>query len=96
MILVIVEFSVTPENVSDTVAALEIDAAAARAMKGCVAFRSLSTQGSPDKLVLVEEWEDVESFEVYKASDAFAAAMATIKPVMVGAPVSRAFEATLA
>lgn len=96
MILVIVEFSVTSENISDTVAALEVDAAAARTMKGCAAFRSLSTQGNPEKLVLVEEWEDMESFEAYKASDAFAAAMATIKPVMVGAPVSRAFDATLA
>ncbi len=96
MILVIVEFSVAAKNIPNTVAALEIDAEAARTMKGCTAFQSLSTQGNPDKLVLLEEWEDMESFEAYKASDAFAAAMATIKPVMVGAPISRAFEATLA
>lgn len=96
MIIVIVEFEVATENLPVTIAALEIDAVAARAMEGCVAFRSLSTQSDAKKLVLVEEWESQERFEAYKASDAFAAAMATIKPVMVGAPISRAFNATLA
>lgn len=96
MIVVVVEFEVASENLPATIAALEVDAAVARSMKGCVAFRSLSTQSDAEKLILVEEWEDTESFEAYKASDAFAAAMATITPVMVGAPISRAFEATLA
>lgn len=96
MIVVIVEFEVAPDALLNTIAALEKDAVAARAMRGCLAFRSLSTQNDITRLVLVEEWEDIESFEMYKTSDAFAAAMATIKPVLIGAPSSRTFIATLA
>lgn len=95
MLIVIVDVDVIPNKVTETVAALEKDRAAALVMQGCRAFRSCARNGHPDKIVLVEEWEDAASFEAYKSSPAFAAAMATIKPVMAGPPVSRAFTATL-
>ena len=95
MFIAIVEVDIKPEAVADTVAALEKDRAAALSMPGCLAFRSCAINGAPAKIVLVEEWEDAASFEAYKASPAFAEAMGTIKPVMAGAPVSRAFNATL-
>ncbi len=96
MLIVIVDVDIKPEAVDDTVAALEKDRKAALAMPGCLAFRSCAINGAPAKIVLVEEWEDAASFAAYKETAAFAEAMETIKPVMVGAPTSRAFLAELA
>ena len=95
MLIAIVDVDIMPNKVSETVAALEKDRAQALAMPGCLAFRSCALNDHPDKIVLVEEWKDAESFAAYKASTAFSEAMATIKPVMVGAPVTRSFISTL-
>ncbi len=96
MLIIIVDVDIKPEAVAETVAALETDRAKALAMPGCLAFRSCAINGAPAKIVLVEEWEDAAAFAAYKESEAYATAMATIKPVMVGTPTSRAFEAKLA
>ncbi len=65
-------------------------------MKGCLAFVPFTDPSGPGALGVLHEWETADDFAAYAASAGFAAAGRALRPLMVGAPVSRRFDAQLA
>jgi quinol monooxygenase YgiN len=65
------------------------------AMPGNVAFRVYASREDESRVTIVHEWEDEASFDGYLASASFARFGEAIRPIIVGAPVSRRFRAEL-
>lgn len=95
MIIAIVDFDVAPETRSDALEVLIGDGAEASALPGNLGFRTFTNAGSKSHVGLMHEWADAAAFEGYLQSAGFAAVGAKLRPMMVGAPVSRRFEAVL-
>ncbi len=94
MLIVIVDFTVAPENASLAKTTLGIEAPIARALPGNLSYSVWTCPDQPGKLRLMHEWTDVPSFNAYKASAAFKSAGAVLFPLMIGKPSSRTFEAS--
>jgi len=62
---------------------------------GCRQFRAFVDPVEPDRFLLYEEWDDVESFERYKGSTYFADAGSVLMPAIAGAPDSAYYTAEL-
>lgn len=64
-----------------------------RAMKGCIAFYPFFDLSNDEVFGVVHEWESAEDFATYTASDAFKTFGAAVRPLMIGKPDSRRFQA---
>ena len=87
-------FAVQPELSQNALDALLAEVPVVRQMKGCIMFVPFVDPTVPGGLGVVHEWETPEDFAAYLASPTFAAAGATLRPMMTGTPVSRRFDAT--
>lgn len=96
MIIAMVEFEMAAEDQAKVLEVLAADSVAAQKLEGCLGFKTLRLAGSKSGWVFIEEWQDIAAFEAYKASPGFARMGGALKPLMLGPPRSRAFEATLA
>lgn len=94
-ILALIDVTVAPDKRAEAQAILDIDAAEAREMPGNVAFDVLTDPHAPGRLRLEHGWSDAASFEGYLASDAFARALAGLKPLMIAPPISQRLVTTL-
>lgn len=66
-----------------------------RAMPGNIAYRVYAAREDDTAVAVVHEWDDEASFAGYLRSDSFAQSGVKIRPLMIGAPVSRRFNADL-
>ena len=96
MIIVIVEFDIAPVNQPSALKVFAQDENAARGMAGCEAFTVAQVAGSETGMILVEEWASMGDFETYKASAGFARVGKALGQMMLSAPRSRTFEASIA
>lgn len=95
MLIAHLRFTVSPEDRLKALDALMQGARVVRAMKGCVAFYPFYDPEDDSVLGVVHEWESEADFSAYGSSDAFKAFGAVLRPMMIGAPVSRRFRADL-
>lgn len=95
MYIAIVDFYVSPENRDAALSALLTEVATVHAMDGCKTFRPYIDPQSETHVGVLHEWETQDGFNGYLASDMFAKAGATLRPMMTGAPSSRRYTAEL-
>ncbi len=95
MLVAHVLFKVAPADRSRALDALLAEAPGVRAMAGCLAFVPFADPGDPGGLGIVHEWQSGDEFGAYTGSSGFAKVQATLRPMMVGQPVSRRFDARL-
>lgn len=95
MLIAHVTFPVSSENRTLAIDTLTKEIADVRAMTGCVAFVPFLDPTNETDVGVLHEWESADDFAAYIASDSFAAIGAVLRPIMVGLPVSKRFDATL-
>ncbi|MEV0201017.1 antibiotic biosynthesis monooxygenase [Nonomuraea sp. NPDC050691] len=95
MIIAIVDFDTAAADRAAALAHLDSERDQVRAMPGNLAYQAYASRQDETRVTIVHEWEDEESFAGYLKSDAFARSGEVIRPMMVGAPVSRRFRAEL-
>ncbi|MET1073272.1 MAG: putative quinol monooxygenase [Umezawaea sp.] len=95
MFIAIVDFSTTPEDRPAALAQFDAERDAVRAMPGNLAFQVHASREDGGRITVVHEWEDDASFDGYLGSGSFARFGESVRPMMVGAPVSRRFRAEL-
>ncbi len=95
MLIAHLRFAVAPEYRQKALDALTIDAPKVRAMNGCVAFVPFFDLTDDTALGVMHEWESDTDFAAYTASEPFKRFGATIRPMMIGTPVSKRFRAEL-
>ncbi len=94
MLIVIVDFTVAPENAGLAQSTLADEAPIARALSGNLGYSVWVDPKQPGKLRLMHEWADIADFDAYKTSAVFKSAGRVLFPLMVGKPLSRAFQAS--
>ncbi|HEX5204132.1 MAG TPA: antibiotic biosynthesis monooxygenase [Actinoplanes sp.] len=95
MFIAILDFSTTAADRPAALAQLDRERTEVRAMPGNLAFRVYAGREDDTQVTLVHEWRDDESFAGYLGSASFARSGEVLRPMMVGAPVSRRFRADL-
>ena len=95
MLIAILDFATAVTDRPAALAQLDSERDQVRTMPGNIAYRVYASREDDTTVTVVHEWEDVESFQPYVASEAFARSGAALRPMMTGAPVSRRFHAEL-
>jgi quinol monooxygenase YgiN len=93
--IAILDFNTAATDRLDALAQLDGEYDGVRAMPGNVAFRVYASRGDDTGVTVVHEWDDEASFVGYLGSAAFARSGEVLRPMMIGAPVSRRFQAEL-
>ena len=93
MIVIRVKLHVKPEEKARFLDFLPEDIKATRAMPGNQRFEVYKSVDEEDTFLLYEEWDTLENFHAYKASDHFKQAGGVLFPMMVGEPDSAYFQA---
>ncbi len=68
------------------------EAVTARQLAGCVQYAFLEDVGDPLRVLLYEEWSTRATFDAYRGSSLFAAAGATLRPMLTEPPKSAYYE----
>ncbi|GFE64064.1 putative quinol monooxygenase [Litoreibacter roseus] len=95
MLIAHITFKLAPENRSPALEALIAEAEGVCAMAGCQTFIPFLHPTDHTCVGIIHEWDTRESFSAYIASPAFAALGNALRPLMIGPPVSKRFDATL-
>jgi quinol monooxygenase YgiN len=95
VIIAIVDFSTAVTDRPAALAQLDRERDQVRALPGNLAFRVYASREDQAAVTVVHEWDDETSFAGYLESDSFARSGEVLRPLMVGAPVSRRFRAQL-
>ena len=95
MFIAIVDFRTAATDRPAAVAQFHREGDRVRAMPGNIAFRVYAALEDDTAVAVVHEWDDEASFTGYLRSDSFAQLSDVIRPMMIGAPVSRRFRAEL-
>ncbi|MFC8800779.1 putative quinol monooxygenase [Promicromonospora sp. NPDC057138] len=95
MFIAILDFSTAATDRPTALAQFDAEADQVRAMPGNIAFRVYAARENDTAIAVVHEWDDEASFADYLGSDSFARSGQAIRPMMIGAPVSRRFHANL-
>ena len=95
MFIAILDFRTAATDRSAALARFDGEGDRVRAMPGNVAFRVYAGREDDTAVAVVHEWDDEASFAGYLRSDSFAQLGEVIRPMMIGAPVSRRFRAEL-
>ena len=96
MFIAIVDFGTAVTDRATAFNHLDAERDQISAMPGNLAFRVYASREDDTRVTIVHEWEDEASFDGYLKSASFARFGEVIRPLMVGAPVSRRFRAELA
>ena len=96
MFIAIVDFDTAVTDRATAFKRLDAERDQISAMPGNLAFRVYASREDDTRVTIVHEWEDEASFDGYLKSASFARFGEVIRPLMVGAPVSRRFRAELA
>jgi quinol monooxygenase YgiN len=95
MLIAIVDFTTAATDRPAALAQLDAEREQVRAMPGNLAFRVYASRVDGTGITVVHEWDDDRAFAGYLGSDSFERSGAVLRPMMVGAPVSRRFHAEL-
>lgn len=95
MFIAILDLRTAATDRPDVLAHLDEERDRVRAMPGNIAYRVYAAREDDTAVAVVHEWDDEASFAGYLRSDSFAQSGAKIRPLMIGAPVSRRFNADL-
>ena len=95
MFIAILDFRTAATDRPTALAQLDVVGNRVRAMPGNIAFRVYAAREDDTAVAVVHEWDDEASFAGYLRSDSFAQLSEAIRPIMIGAPVSRRFRADL-
>ncbi|MFI1094809.1 putative quinol monooxygenase [Streptomyces sp. NPDC020917] len=95
MIIAIVDFATAATDRAAALGHLDAERDRVSAMPGCLAFRVYASREDDGRITIVHEWQDKASWDGYGKSPSFARFSEAIRPLMVGAPVSRRFQAEL-
>lgn len=95
MLIAIVDFRTAVKDRPVALAHLDREADQVRAMPGNLAFRVYASREDQTQITIVHEWDDRAAFEDYQRSDSFVRFGEGIRPLMIGAAVSRRFCAEL-
>jgi quinol monooxygenase YgiN len=95
MFIALVDFQTRPEHLMQALAALADEAKSVSAMPGCLVFQALTDPHRPGTICIRHEWDSPGDFAAYVASPSFARSGVALRPLMLGAPVSRRFQAKL-
>src|SRR5579859_6100393 len=87
--------AVAPDQREKALDVMTSQAAAVRQMHGCLAFVPFSDASDPGRLGVIHEWESGADFDAYLASPAYATISAVVRPMMIGKPDGRRFDANL-
>jgi quinol monooxygenase YgiN len=93
--IAILDFSTAVTDRPAALAQLDRERDQVRALPGNLAFRVYASREDQAGVTVVHEWDDEASFAGYLESDSFARSGEVLRPLMVGAPVSRRFRAQL-
>lgn len=93
--IAILDFSTAATDRPTAIAQLERERPGVTAMAGCIAFRAFAGRENDTDITVLHEWIDQASFDAYLASDAFTRSGEVLRPLMIGAPVSRRFRVEL-
>ena len=88
MKLVTVEASFAPEHAGTCHDLFSDHAPEVRQMPGCEAYELYAAPADQGKIVIVQRWSSMDSFDQYRQSEAFAALGQGLKPIMAGPPVT--------
>ncbi|MGC5285607.1 putative quinol monooxygenase [Micromonospora sp. DT231] len=95
MIIAIIDFRTAATDRPAALAHFDGELDRVRAMPGNIAFRVYAAREDDTAIAVVHEWDDEASLAGYLRSDSFTRFGEVIRPMMVGAPVSRRFRADL-
>lgn len=95
MFIAILDFKTAATDRPDVLAHLDEERDRVSAMPGNIAYRVYAAREDDTAVAVVHEWDDEASFAGYLRSDSFAQSGTKIRPLMIGAPVSRRFSADL-
>ncbi|MEO9650268.1 MAG: antibiotic biosynthesis monooxygenase [Roseobacter sp.] len=95
MLLVHVMFSFSPQDRDLAMEALKSEVDTVCTMDGSIAFVPFLDATNPQNAGVLQEWETANAFAGYIASDSFSKISEILRPLLVSAPVSRRFDATL-
>jgi quinol monooxygenase YgiN len=95
VLIAILDFNTAATDRPAALAQLDGEHGRVRAMPGNVAFRVYASREDETAITVVHEWDDEASFVGYLRSDAFTRSGEVLRPIMIGAPVSRRFRAEL-
>ena len=95
MFIAILDFKTAAADRPAALAQFDREGGRVRAMPGNIAFRVYAARENDTAVTVVHEWDDEASFADYLRSDSFAQSSKAIRPIMIGAPVSRRFRADL-
>jgi quinol monooxygenase YgiN len=95
LIIVILDLSTTGADRPKALAQLDAEQDRVRALPGNLAYRVFASRADATSVTVVHEWADQESLRGYLESDSFRRSGEVVRPLMVGAPVSRRFQAEL-
>lgn len=95
MLVIRVKIQVVPQNKATLIKTLQEDIAISRQFAGCVQFNLYQDMADDNNMLLYEEWESSNQFDVYKASDHFKKLSEKLFPLMAGDPDSAYYQAEL-
>lgn len=95
MFIAILDFSTAAADRPAALAQLDSERGEVRGMPGNIAFRVYASREDDTQVTVVHEWQDEASFATYLDSASFARSGEVLRPIIVGAPVSRRFRADL-
>ena len=95
MLIAHVMFKVAPDQRQLALDALLAEATEVRAMAGCLSFQPFLVPDNPSAVGIIHEWDSTEHFAAYASSSGFASIGLILRPMMIDAPVSKRFDATL-
>jgi quinol monooxygenase YgiN len=87
--MIVVEFEVKPQHVSDFINLMKSHAELSRQEDGCQQFDVLQAQEDPNKVFFIESWRDAEALAVHSEVPRMAQNRATYEPWLVGRKATR-------
>jgi quinol monooxygenase YgiN len=95
MKLITVEINVAAEAVETAVALLEGLRKHAVAMLGCESYNVYRAGSNEGAVAVIQRWNDMVSFDAYRASEAFASLGKHLRPMLTAPPVTTIAEVTV-
>ncbi|MGH1444502.1 MAG: putative quinol monooxygenase [Cognatishimia sp.] len=95
MLIAHVMFQVAATDRAAALQTLLDECDAVRRMQGCIAFIPFVDPTGDTGLGVLHEWDSAEAFAAYTSSVEFTAVGQALRPIMIGPPVSKRFDASL-
>lgn len=91
MKLITVEASFAAKDINAAIGLFTDQAQTVRKMSGCAHYE-IYCKPSNDGIAIIQHWETMKQFDVYRASETFARLGAGLRPKMTSAPVTTVAE----